>query len=199
MLLAQDLLTRNPGQPIIFDVKCSRYLADVILQNGGEPVMWRTGHSLIKRKMKELKAPLAGEMSGHIFFAERWYGFDDAIYAAVRVLEILAAKEGTTDEVFDALPEGVSTPELKIHLAEGGQYEFMNEFRDLASFEDASVTTIDGIRADWRDGWGLVRSSNTTPCLVLRFDADNPKALARIQEEFRVQLLAIDPDLKLPF
>ncbi|TDJ34107.1 MAG: phosphomannomutase/phosphoglucomutase [Gammaproteobacteria bacterium] len=199
MLLARDVLTRNPGQPIIFDVKCSRYLADVILENGGEPVMWRTGHSLIKRKMKELKAPLAGEMSGHIFFAERWYGFDDAVYAGARVLEILAADSRTTDEVFDELPEGVSTPELKIHMAEGSQYEFMDKFRHLASFEDASVTTIDGIRADWRDGWGLVRCSNTTPCLVLRFDADNPKVLARIQETFREQLLSLDPDLKLPF
>jgi phosphomannomutase/phosphoglucomutase len=161
----------------------------------------RTGHSLIKAKMRETGAELAGEMSGHFFFKERWYGFDDGIYAAARLLEILAGDQQGRDpeEIFATLPKSVSTPELKIELAEGEHYRFMDKLRQQATFEDATLITIDGLRADWPDGWGLVRASNTTPVLVLRFEADDAAALARIQQVFRKQLLAVDSSLKLPF
>ena len=201
MLFAMDVLARNPGASIIYDVKCTGHLQPVILKHGGSPIMWKTGHSLIKAKMKETDAELAGEMSGHFFFRERWYGFDDGIYAAARLLEILAGDlDGRTpDEIFAELPKGVSTPELKIAMAEGEHYRFIERFRERASFEGARVTTIDGVRADWPDGWGLVRASNTTPVLVLRFDADSDAALLRIQAAYRSQLLALDPNLQLPF
>ncbi len=201
MLFAMDILTRNPGATIIYDVKCTGYLQPLILQHGGSPLMWRTGHSLIKAKMKETDAAIAGEMSGHFFFGERWYGFDDAIYAAARLMEILASDvdERTPQQIFDTLPKGVSTPELKIPMREGEHYRFMETFRQKATFDGARLTTIDGVRADWPDGWGLVRASNTTPVLVLRFDADNAPALKRIQDVFRTQLLALDSSLPLPF
>jgi phosphomannomutase/phosphoglucomutase len=199
MLFAQDVLTRNPGAAVIYDVKCTGQLADIILRAGGSPIMWKTGHSLIKAKMREEDAALAGEMSGHFFFAERWYGFDDGIYAAARLLEILALRDETAQEVFDELPKGVSTPELKIEMKEGDHYAFMEKFRERAKFPGARVTTIDGVRADYKDGWGLVRCSNTTPCLVLRFDAANKQAIERIQDSFRAQLLAVDAGMKLPF
>ncbi|MBN8480340.1 MAG: phosphomannomutase/phosphoglucomutase [Xanthomonadales bacterium] len=201
MLFAIDVLSRNPGATIIYDVKCTGHLQPLILQHGGSPVMWRTGHSLIKAKMRETDAQLAGEMSGHFFFGERWYGFDDGIYSAARLLEILAGDlEGRTPEqIFAGLPKGVSTPELKIPLHEGEHYRFIEAFRKQATFDGARLTTIDGVRADWPDGWGLVRASNTTPVLVLRFDADNEAALARIQAVFREQLLALDRALPLPF
>ncbi|MGB3382106.1 MAG: phosphomannomutase/phosphoglucomutase, partial [Rhodanobacter sp.] len=168
---------------------------------GGSPLMWRTGHSLIKAKMRETGAELAGEMSGHFFFKERWYGFDDGIYAAARLLEILAGDlhGRSPEEIFATLPKSISTPELKVALAEGEHYRFMDRLRERASFEDASVIGIDGLRVDWPDGWGLVRASNTTPVLVLRFEADTEAALKRIQQVFRRQMLAVDPALKLPF
>jgi phosphomannomutase/phosphoglucomutase len=201
MLFARDVLTRSPGATIIYDVKCTGKLQSMILQAGGSPIMWKTGHSLIKSKMRETDAELAGEMSGHFFFRERWYGFDDGIYAAARLTEILAADaEGRTpQEIFDTLPKGVSTPELKIPLAEGEHYKFIEKFQQKAIFDGARVTTIDGVRADWSDGWGLVRASNTTPVLVLRFDADSQAALERIQAAFRTQLKELDPNLALPF
>jgi phosphomannomutase/phosphoglucomutase len=161
--------------------------------------MWKTGHSLIKAKMKETEAELAGEMSGHFFFRERWYGFDDGLYAAARLLEILAASPDDVETIFATLPKGVSTPELKIAVAEGEQYKFIENFVARAKFEGARIATIDGLRADWPDGWGLVRASNTTPTLVLRFDAKDGAALARVQGLFREQMLAIDPNLALPF
>jgi phosphomannomutase/phosphoglucomutase len=201
MLFARDVLSRQPGATIIYDVKCTSYLKGQILDAGGSPLMWRTGHSLIKAKMRESGAELAGEMSGHFFFKERWYGFDDGIYAAARLLEILAGdlQGRSPEEIFATLPKSISTPELKIPFAEGDHYTFMEKFRKQADFEDASLITIDGLRADWPDGWGLVRASNTTPVLVLRFEADNPVALKRIQQAFRKQLLAVDFKLKLPF
>jgi len=201
MLFAKDVLVRNPGATIIYDVKCTGKLQPEILKHGGSPIMWKTGHSLIKAKMRETDAELAGEMSGHFFFKERWYGFDDGIYAAARLLEILAGDmEGREpQQIFDGLPKGTSTPELKVEMVEGEHYRFIERFRERASFEGARVTTIDGVRADWPDGWGLVRASNTTPVLVLRFDADNEQTLLRIQEVFRKQLLALDSGLKLPF
>jgi phosphomannomutase/phosphoglucomutase len=199
MLFASDVLERNPGACVIYDVKCTGHLATHILRHGGSPLMWKTGHSLIKSKMKETEAELAGEMSGHFFFRERWYGFDDAMYAASRLLEILAASPDTPEVVFAALPKGVSTPELKIGVTEGEQYEIVEEFVAKARFDGARTSTIDGLRADWPDGWGLVRASNTTPALVLRFDAKDSEALARVQAAFREQLLAVRPALKLPF
>jgi len=201
MLFAIDILSRNPGATIIYDVKCTGHLQPLILQHGGSPLMWRTGHSLIKAKMKETEAAMAGEMSGHFFFGERWYGFDDGIYAAARLLEILASDldQRPAQEIFDTLPKGVSTPELKIPMREGEHYRFMQAFAQNAKFDGARLTTIDGVRADWPDGWGLVRASNTTPVLVLRFDADTPQALTRIQDVFRAQLKALDSSLPLPF
>lgn len=199
MLFARDVLTRNPGATVIYDVKCTGHLAGQILRNGGSPVMWKTGHSLIKAKMRETGAELAGEMSGHFFFRERWYGFDDGIYSAARLLEILAADGRGAEEIFDELPKGASTPELKVEMEEGAHYAFIGKFVAQAQFDDARISTIDGVRADWPDGWGLVRASNTTPSLVLRFDADDEDALKRVQEIFREQILAVDPDLRLPF
>ncbi|MFT3790323.1 MAG: phosphomannomutase/phosphoglucomutase [Rudaea sp.] len=201
MLFAQDVLSRDGGATIIYDVKCTGKLASVIEQAGGKPLMWRTGHSLIKGKMRENGAALAGEMSGHFFFKERWYGFDDGLYAGARLLEILSsdAQQRLPQEIFETLPNSVSTPELKIELAEGEHYKFIERFRQEAKFEGATINTIDGVRADWPDGWGLVRASNTTPVLVLRFEAENMDALKRVQNLFRAQLHAVNPKLKLPF
>ncbi|MCI4569062.1 phosphomannomutase/phosphoglucomutase [Lysobacter sp. CFH 32150] len=199
MLFAADVLERNPGAVIVYDVKCTGRLPGQILRHGGSPLMWKTGHSLIKAKMRETDAELAGEMSGHFFFKERWYGFDDGIYAAARLLEILASKPQSPSEVLNALPDGVSTPEINIEAPEGDPHGFVERFRNTAKFEGARLSTIDGLRVDWPDGWGLVRASNTTPVLVLRFDADSRDGLLRIQEAFRTQLLAVRPDLKLPF
>jgi phosphomannomutase/phosphoglucomutase len=199
MLFAADVLERNPGAMIVYDVKCTGRLASHILRHGGSPLMWKTGHSLIKAKMRETGAELAGEMSGHFFFAERWYGFDDGIYAAARLLEILASAPELPDEVLNALPKGSSTPEIKVDAPDGDPHAFVERFRDGAFFEGGRMSTIDGLRVDWPDGWGLVRASNTTPVLVLRFDADNPEALARIQALFRARLLDLKPGLALPF
>lgn len=199
MLFSRDVLSRNPGADIIFDVKCTNHLARVISENAGVPVMWKTGHSLIKNKLQEANSPLAGEMSGHIFFGERWYGFDDALYAGARLLEILAEDPRPTDEIFAELPDSVNTPELKIHMEEGQPNEFMKKFVAKARFDDAKISTIDGMRADFIDGWGLVRASNTTPCLVMRFDADSEGALEQIKDRFREQMLSVNAGLSLPF
>src|SRR6476646_1941167 len=199
MLFAADVLERNPGAVILYDVKCTGRLPGHILRHGGSPLMWKTGHSLIKAKMRETEAELAGEMSGHFFFAERWYGFDDGIYAAARLLEILAARAESPTEQLNALPNGVSTPEIKVDAPGGDPHTFVERFRTAARFEGGRSSTIDGLRVDWPDGWGLVRASNTTPVLVLRFDADSQAALSRIQAAFREQLLAVKPDLVLPF
>ncbi len=199
MLFARDVLSRQPGATIVFDVKCSAHLAKDIQQHTGVPDMYKTGHSFIKGHMKETGAPLGGEMSGHFFFKERWYGFDDGIYAAARLLEILAAEGRPAQEVFDELPQGVSTPELKIEMAEGETFPFLEQFIQQARFPDGEVNTIDGIRVDFADGWGLIRCSNTTPVLVLRFEGLNEEALQRIQNVFRENLLALKADLQLPF
>ncbi|HRQ65432.1 MAG TPA: phosphomannomutase/phosphoglucomutase [Xanthomonadaceae bacterium] len=199
MLFAHDVLTRNPGAVVIYDVKCTGHLAGEVLKYGGSPIMWKTGHSLIKAKMKETDAELAGEMSGHFFFRERWYGFDDGIYAAARLLEILAADPREPEEVLGELPKGVSTPELKVPMSEGEHHAFVEMFQKKAQFDGARVSHIDGVRADWPDGWGLVRASNTTPALVLRFDADSGEAMSRIQAAFRGELNRLGPDLVLPF
>jgi phosphomannomutase/phosphoglucomutase len=199
MLFAKDVLGKNPGADIIFDVKCSSRLAKVIKQLGGKPVMWRTGHSYIKNKLKESGAPLAGEMSGHIFFQDRWYGFDDAIYSAARMLEILMAFKKSPTEVFARLPSGVSTPELRVDMKEGEQVPLVEKLVEAEGFANGKRTTIDGLRVDFADGWGLVRASNTTPSLVMRFEADDEQGLSRIQGEFKKAVLALAPDLELPF
>ncbi len=199
MLFAKDLLLRHPGASVIYDVKCSRHLKRVIAEHAGQPMMWKTGHSLIKAAMKKTGALLAGEMSGHFFFKERWYGFDDAMYAAARLLEILSSEPVPASEIFAQVPESVSTPELNVAVKEGEQHALVEELVARAQFPDAEVTVIDGVRADFADGFGLVRASNTTPVLVLRFEGDTAEALKRIQEAFREQLLAVKSDLKLPF
>ncbi|MBD9434702.1 phosphomannomutase/phosphoglucomutase [Pseudoxanthomonas sp. PXM03] len=199
MLFAADVLERNPGALIIFDVKCTGKLQGWVLRHGGTPMMWKTGHSLIKAKMRETGAELAGEMSGHFFFQERWYGFDDGLYSAARLLEILANRAETPSEVLAELPDGVSTPEIKVAVDEGTPHAIVERFVDGAEFEGARLSTIDGLRADWDDGWGLVRASNTTPILVLRFEADNREALERIKTEFRTRLQALAPELTMTF
>ncbi len=199
MLFARDVLGRHPGATIVYDVKCTKYLAKDILQHTGVPDMYKTGHSFIKQHMKETGALLGGEMSGHFFFKERWYGFDDGIYAAARLLEILAAEGRPAQEVFDELPAAISTPELKIEMQEGENFTFLEQFIRQARFPDGEINTIDGIRVDFADGWGLIRCSNTTPVLVLRFEGVDEAALQRIQNQFREQLLALRPDLELPF
>jgi phosphomannomutase/phosphoglucomutase len=199
MVLARDVLSRNPGAEIIYDVKCSRHLKSIIESSGGRPLMWKTGHSLIKRRMKEDNALLAGEMSGHIFFKERWYGFDDAVYAAARLLEVIVNAGTEPSNFFEDVPEGVSTPELRIDLPEEQHRTVMQELEAAAVFDDAEIIKVDGLRIEFADGWGLIRPSNTTPCLVLRFEAENREALERIQEAFRGLILSVNPDLKLPF
>ncbi|MDM8545767.1 phosphomannomutase/phosphoglucomutase [Candidatus Venteria ishoeyi] len=198
MLYTRDVLSRNPGARIIYDVKCSRHLEKVIQDAGGEPLMWKTGHSFMKSKLEE-GGLLAGEMSGHIFFKERWYGFDDGLYTAARLLEILSADPRPTSAVFAELPDAINTPELQLKMPEGTHFDFMQRFLEQAQFADAEVTRIDGLRVDFEHGWGLVRASNTTSCLVLRFEADDQAQMETIQEAFRAQLLALEADLKLPF
>jgi len=199
MLFTQDVLSRVPGATIIYDVKCTGHLHHVIQEAGGNAMMYKTGHSLIKNKMKEVDAPFAGEMSGHFFFKERWYGFDCGIYSACRLLEILAADERDPREVLSSLPDSISTPELKLQMEEGENHPFIAQMQEKARFADARITTIDGVRADFADGWGLVRASNTTPILVLRFEADTEESLQRIKDSFRQQMLAINPKLTMPF
>ena len=204
MLLAQDVLSRNPGAPIIFDVKCSRHLQSVIEAAGGRALMWKTGHSLIKDKMKEVDAPLAGEMSGHIFFKERWYGFDDALYTAARLIEIFTQAGQKPAELFAALPEDSATPELRLPLAEAEHDDFMRQLeaklmQRIAPDQQAEAITIDGLRIEYKDGWGLVRPSNTSPNIILRFEGRDEAVLQRIQAEFAEAIRAVKPAAKLPF
>jgi phosphomannomutase/phosphoglucomutase len=199
MLFAADVLQRNPGAPIIYDVKCTRLLAPWIERHGGRPLIWKTGHSLIKAKLQETGAPLAGEMSGHTFFKERWYGFDDALYAGARLLEILA-RVPDGNAVLKALPNAPSTPELNWKLAEGEPHALVAKLQAAKPFPGAkSILTIDGVRVEYADGFGLARASNTTPVIVLRFEADTDVALARIKQEFRAALQPLKPDAPLPF
>jgi phosphomannomutase len=197
MLFATDVLQRQPGAQILFDVKCSMHMGPTIRRAGGVPLMWMTGHSLMKAKLKETGAPLAGEMSGHIFFSERWYGFDDATYTAARLLEILSRSKDPS-AVLDALPTSHSTPELNVPCDEGEHHRVVQKLREQASFEGATdLVTIDGLRAEFADGFGLVRASNTTPVLVLRFEGDSPAALERIQGQFMTALRAVKPDAQI--
>ena len=203
MLFADEVLSRNPGCQIIYDVKCTRNLAPWIRQRGGEPLMWMTGHSLMKAKLKETGAPLAGEMSGHVFFKDRWYGFDDGLYTGARMLEILSRAKAmgkVPSEVLNELPNAISTPELQWHLAEDENFALIERLRKAATFERAdSISTIDGLRVEYPDGFGLARASNTTPVIVLRFEADTEAGLARIQNDFRRVLDAVKPGAALPF
>jgi phosphomannomutase/phosphoglucomutase len=199
ILLARDVLSRQPGADIIYDIKSTRHLASAILSGGGRPLMWKSGHSLIKTKLQEGGAMLAGEMSGHIFFQERWYGFDDGIYAAARLLEILSTDARSSAEVFAELPESPSTPELNMPLAEDAKFALLQKMRADGGIPGAKLITIDGIRAEFERGWGLIRPSNTTPSVVFRFEADDETELQKIQQLFRERLLAIDSNLKLPF
>ncbi|MGR8980908.1 MAG: phosphomannomutase/phosphoglucomutase [Gammaproteobacteria bacterium] len=199
MLFAKDVLAGKPGAEIIFDVKCSRHLATEIAKYGGRPVMSKTGHSFMKAKLKETGAKLAGEMSGHIFFNDRWFGFDDALYSAARLIEILSADTRSSQEIFANLPDSINTPELNVDMAEGENFVFIEELKGKSSFPGGKITTIDGLRVDFPDGWGLVRASNTTPSLVIRFEADTVQALKTIQAQFRQQMVKIKPTIALPF
>jgi phosphomannomutase/phosphoglucomutase len=199
MLFARDVLSRQPGTDVIFDVKSSRHLAADILAHGGRPLMWKTGHSLLKAKLNETGALLAGEMSGHFFFKERWYGFDDALYACARLLELLSFEPGGAADMFAGLPESVTTPELKMITAEGENFTLVEALIAKDGFSGAKLVTIDGVRAEFENGWGLARPSNTTPAVVFRFEADDEAGLQKIQEQFRQQILEIKGDLKLPF
>jgi phosphomannomutase len=194
MLFARDVLTRVPGGTILFDVKCTQRLAPAIREAGGVPLMYKTGHSLIKAKMKEVGSPLGGEMSGHIFFKERWFGFDDGTYAGARLLEILS-RHNDPSAVLDGLPTSFSTPELNVKCAEGEPHALVEQLMSSAKFEaPAQVSTIDGVRVDWPDGFGLIRASNTTPVLVMRFEGQTPEALHRIERDMLALLRRVKPD-----
>jgi phosphomannomutase/phosphoglucomutase len=199
MLFAADVLTRNPGQEILYDVKCTRHLAPWITRHGGKPLMWKTGHSLVKAKMRETGAPLGGEMSGHVFFKDRWYGFDDGLYAGVRLLELLS-RVSDPSALLNALPQSISTPELQLQLAEGENFTLIEKLQQEAEFPDADeIIRIDGLRVEYPDGFGLARASNTTPVVVMRFEAESEAALLRIQAAFKRVILAAKPDASLPF
>jgi phosphomannomutase/phosphoglucomutase len=206
LLFAQDVLSRNAGANIIFDVKSTRNLAPWIRELGGNPIMWKTGHSLVKAKIKETDAALAGEMSGHVFFNDndingnkRWYGFDDGLYAGARLLEILS-HFANPSEVLNSLPDNISTPEQHIKMQEGQPHTLIAQLQKTAKFEGSTeVITIDGLRVEYKDGFGLMRPSNTTPVIVLRFEANNEEALKRIQAQFREVIWGVAPNLALPF
>jgi phosphomannomutase len=196
MLFAQDVLSRAPGAPVLFDVKSTQRLAPAIAAAGGRPVMYKSGYAILKAKMLELNAPLAGEMSGHIFFNDRWYGFDDATYVGARLLEILS-RHDDPGAVLDALPSSCSTPELHVPCADGESHRVAEELANRARFPDAQLCTVDGLRVDWPDGFGLVRASNTTPVLTLRFEGHTPEAMRRIEAEMMALLRTVKPDAQV--
>ena len=203
MLFAEDVLTRHPDAQILYDVKCTRHIAAWVKARGGQPLMWKTGHSLVKAKMRETGAPLGGEMSGHIFFKDRWYGFDDGMYAGARLLELMS-RVADPSAVLNALPQSNSTPELQLTLNEGENFILIEKMQEAgqvaAHFSDADqVISIDGLRVEYANGFGLARSSNTTPVIVMRFEAENATALANIQDAFKRAILAVKPDAQLPF
>lgn len=199
MLFAKDVLALKPGSEIIYDVKCSRHLGEQIAKFGGRPLMWKTGHAFMKNKLRETGASMAGEMSGHFFFNDRWFGFDDALYSASRMIEILSADTRNSDEVFREFPDSINTPEITIELAEGENLKIMEQLMAAADFKDGKVIGIDGMRVDFADGWGLVRASNTMPSVVLRFEANTAEALKRIQSDFKQLFTKVRPDINLPF
>ncbi|MCF6252915.1 MAG: phosphomannomutase/phosphoglucomutase [Methylococcaceae bacterium] len=199
MLFAKDVLALKPGSEVIYDVKCSRHLSEQIIKHGGRPLMWKSGHSLIKAKLKETGASLAGELSGHFFFNDRWFGFDDALYSASRLIEILSADTRSSEEVFADFPDSINTPEINIPLAEGENASIIEQLFSVANFNNGKINNLDGLRVDFADGWGLVRASNTMPALVLRFEADDQEALGHIQLQFKEILQQVKPDISLPF
>jgi phosphomannomutase / phosphoglucomutase len=199
MLFAKDILARHPGADVLFDVKCSRQLNQVISGYGGRPIMWKTGHSPMKAKMVETGALIGGEYSGHIFIKDRWYGFDDGIYAMARLLEIITLRDQNIDDIFSAFPQLVITPEIKVAVADNVKFDLMKKLTDTGDFQNGNVSTIDGIRVDFSKGWGLVRASNTSPALTLRFEAESEEALAIIQQLFKRELLKVDASLVLDF
>ena len=199
ILFARDILSRNPGARIIYDVKCTRLLPQAIEQAGGEALMWKTGHSFIKAKLRETRGAFGGEMSGHLFFKERWYGFDDALYAAARLCEVLSDDSRLPSAVFAEIPDTVNTPELRIEMQEGEHHALIRELVAQGDFSGGELCNIDGVRVDFEDGFGLARASNTTPTVILRFEADTEPALRRIQNLYREQILALRPKLALPF
>ena len=199
ILFAQDILSRNPGAKIIYDVKCTRLLPAAIKHAGGDALMWKTGHSFIKAKLRETGGAFAGEMSGHLFFKERWYGFDDALYAAARLCEVLSNDSRLPSAVFAEIPDTVNTPELRIEMQEGEHHALVGELVAEGDFSGGQICNIDGVRVDFEDGFGLARASNTTPTVILRFEADTEPALRRIQNLYREQILALRPGLALPF
>ena len=199
MLFAEDVLTRNPGAQILYDVKCTRHISSWVKARGGVPLMCKTGHSLVKAKLREVGSPLGGEMSGHIFFKDRWYGFDDGMYAGARLLEILSRVDDLS-ATLNSLPQSPSTPELQMELKEGENFAIIDQMQKNADFPGAEeIITIDGLRVEYPDGFGLARSSNTTPVIVMRFEAENPAALARIQAALKQAVLAVKPNAQLPY
>jgi len=199
MLFSEHVLAANPGQDIIYDVKCSSDLADVIQNSGGRPIMWKTGHSLIKAKLRETNAPLAGEMSGHIFFNDRWNGYDDALYAAARLLEILSSTTDDLDALLARYPERVATPELHVAVTDANKFDIIKRLVAKGNFGNGVTNEIDGIRVDFEKGWGLIRASNTTPVLVARFEAQSTEVMSMIQSIFRENLQSVAPEIKIPF
>lgn len=199
MLFCKQVLKDCPQATIIYDVKCTRLLDKWIKDLHGVPLMWKTGHSLIEAKMREVKAELAGEMSGHFYFVDRWFGFDDGLYSAARLFEILSEQSASLSQIFSQIPNSISTPELRINFSDEEKFKFIDSFTKRAVFKNGKILTIDGVRVDFDFGFGLVRASNTSPCLILRFEADSEANLKKIQEMFRVQMLAIDPKLQMPF
>jgi phosphomannomutase/phosphoglucomutase len=196
MIFARDILTKSPGAEVVFDVKSSRHLRELIAGYGGRPVMWKTGHAHTRNKVKETGAPLGGEFSGHIFFNDRWYGFDDGLYAAARLLEILSLREQSLDEILDSLPKAVSTPEIKIAVPDSDKHRLVERLVAQCDFGDARLITIDGLRVEYPWGWGLVRASNTTPALTLRFEADCRENIDNLLGLFNEQLALLDPALE---
>ena len=199
ILFAQDILKRNPGSEIIFDVKCTRNLSKSIENAGGFATMWRTGHSFVKAKLKQSGAALAGEMSGHIFFQDRWYGFDDAIYAGARLCELISIHQQSAKNIFRSIPNTINTPELRLEMEEGAHHQLIDKLKESAKFDVGAISHLDGIRIDYPDGFGLARASNTTPTIIFRFEADNKEALYRIQNDFRKNISMLISDKHLPF
>jgi len=199
ILFAQDIISRNPGAEIIYDVKCTRLLPEAIENAGGKATMWKTGHSFIKAKLRETQAAMGGEMSGHLFFKERWYGFDDALYAAARLCEIISQGKDSASELFSKIPDTINTPELKLEMNEGEHYQLIAELVNTGAFPGGNICAIDGLRVDFEDGFGLARASNTTPTVVFRFEADTETALENIMALYRQRILVLRPGLTLPF
>lgn len=200
MLFSSQVLKENPNATIIYDVKCTRQLEPWIKKHHGIPLMWKTGHSFIKEKINEIDAKLAGEMSGHFYFNDRWFGFDDGLYSAARLLEILSQEDTSSiDAIFSRLPDSLSTPELRVPFPDINKFKFVENFKKKSTFNDGKLNTVDGVRVEFDYGFGLLRASNTTPCLILRFEADTPQNLKHVQDIFKQNLLSLDPSLQLPF